>query len=116
MALRERPRRAVPPHKGGRSIKGGLSAYAERIGKDESTVRTYRDAAIVYSHPDVQEWIDTSGISPEFFNKAAYQLAAIHKAPEEAWPELVPQLIEKQWTVKQTESRVKRLEASRPLR
>jgi ParB-like chromosome segregation protein Spo0J len=63
---------------GGRGKKGGLSEYAEKVGKKRQNVESYRDAAEVTKnlHNDVQV--------SSLLNKAAH-LAAIRKLPEEIW-------------------------------
>ena len=66
----------VAKSKGGRGKKGGLSEYAERLGKSDSRIGEYRQAAKVVETinlPDVGRVLD----------KAAH-LSAIHKLPEAA--------------------------------
>jgi len=57
---------------GGRGQKGGLSAYAEAVGRDQSNLAKLRDAARVAENlgNDTKVYLD----------KAAH-LAAIHKLP-----------------------------------
>lgn len=71
--------KAVPPEKGGRGKKGGLSAYADRIGKDKGNVSRYRDAGEVY------EAIKNRCNNTTVFLDKAQHLAAIHKLPPECW-------------------------------
>jgi hypothetical protein len=59
---------------GGRGQKGGLSAYAEAVGKSEGTIRPYRLAAEV-----MQNLVSNHEVSA-YLDKAAH-LAAIHKLP-----------------------------------
>jgi hypothetical protein len=59
---------------GGRGQKGGLSAYAEQVGKHLGNLTTYRNAAEV-----AQTLLSLEG----FLDKAAH-LAAIHKLPRAA--------------------------------
>jgi len=71
---------AVPLSKGGRGKKGGLSEYAEKIGKQAPHVTNYRNAgevikAVAISCPDIR----TSLLGK------AYHLSAIHKLPREVW-------------------------------
>jgi ParB/RepB/Spo0J family partition protein len=74
--------RAVPPAAGGRGQTGGLSEYAERIGRKLPAVSMLFDAAEVY-----EETLQTSeGFS--LINKA-YHLYEISRAPQEAWAALV---------------------------
>ena len=63
---------------GGRGQKGGLSAYAEAVGRKRQNVESYRDAAEVAGnlHNDMQV--------SDLLTKAAH-LAAIHKLPQAAW-------------------------------
>jgi site-specific DNA-methyltransferase (adenine-specific) len=63
---------------GGRGKKGGLSAYAEAVGKSESLLRHNRDAAKV-----VQNLAINCDLSA-YLDKAAH-LAAIHKLPPSWW-------------------------------
>jgi len=59
---------------GGRGQKGGLSAYAEAVGRGESNLRLYRDGARV-----MEKVANVSEVSA-YLDKAAH-LAAIHKLP-----------------------------------
>jgi hypothetical protein len=63
---------------GGRGQKGGLSAYAEAVGKQRPDIMTYRDGA------EVAEKVKNNLQVSDLLKKAAH-LAAIHKLPEEAW-------------------------------
>jgi DNA modification methylase len=87
---------AVPVEKGGRGKKGGLSAYAKAIGKAQQTVSEYRAGAEVLSA------CESHRSSSEFLDKAKH-LAAIHKAPEPAWPLLVAAMVGDGWTVADTQ-------------
>lgn len=81
---------------GGRGKKGGLSEYARVVGKSDNTLRPYRDAANVVK---VLNFTDVRGVLDK-----ANHLAAIHKAPEAEWQQLVELLIERDWSLKQTEA------------
>ncbi len=72
--------KAVPLARGGKGKKGGLSEYAERIGKAPSTVSEYRSAGeVLFSlNPSVDRKV--------FLDKAQH-LAAIHSLPRECWAE-----------------------------
>jgi site-specific DNA-methyltransferase (adenine-specific) len=86
----------VEVSEGGRGKKGGLSEYAKTIGKHDNTLRPYRDAAIVINAinlTDIRDVLDK-----------ANHIAAIHKSPEQYWQQLTELLIEKEWSVKQTET------------
>jgi len=73
---------------GGRGRKGGLSAYAEAIGKARQNVQTYRDGAEVAAnlHIDMQVLGDKT-----------QHLAAIHALPSECWPAAVQTMLDKGW-------------------
>jgi hypothetical protein len=65
---------------GGRGKKGGLSEYAEKVGKSKQTIHECRDAAEVASKVSAQ--------ADGLLDKAKH-LAAIHKLPQDAWPQAV---------------------------
>ena len=96
--------KAIPKSEGGRGKKGGISAYAGLIGKDQSNVAKYRDGAEVYKHLK-NIGIDTKVLSaladPE--RSKAQHLSAIHKAPAECWAVLAAAPVEHQWNVNDTE-------------
>jgi N6-adenosine-specific RNA methylase IME4/ParB-like chromosome segregation protein Spo0J len=80
---------------GGRGQKGGLSAYAEAVGRKRQNVESYRDAAEVAGnlHNDMQV--------SDLLTKAAH-LAAIHKLPEESWSVAVEAMLKHAWSAKDT--------------
>ena len=82
---------------GGRGNKGGLSAYAEKVGRHAGLLTDYRHAA---------EVVQTIHSSEGLLNKAKH-LAAIHKLPEETWQEAVDVMLKKGWSAKDTGDRVK---------
>lgn len=82
--------------KGGRGNEGGLSKYAKQIGKHRPTLSEYQNAANVF------QIVKVSDIR-QVLTKASH-LAAINKAPEQYWQQLTELLIEKEWSVKQTEA------------
>lgn len=90
--------KAVPVEKGGRGKSGGLSAYAEKIGKDQSNISKYRNAATVSKKV---------GNITYLLNKAGH-LAAIHKSPEETWELLVEWMLRDK-SVAETEQQVNRV-------
>lgn len=90
--------KAVPLAEGGRGKKGGLSEYAERIGRDQSRVSQLRAAAQVYS----QTHEISHGFDPRWFDKKADHLYEISKSPRETWSQLVELLVAKSWTVADT--------------
>ena len=62
--------------KGGSGKKGGLSAYAEKVGRDNKTVRQCRDGARV---------AEKVGVDPHLLQDKTQHLAAIHALPETCW-------------------------------
>jgi len=88
---------AVPLGQRGRGKSGGLREYARAIGKEESSIRWYRDAAKVAKK---------CAHVCAFLDKTRH-LAEISKAPESEWQYLTEQLLEQGWSVKTTESAVK---------
>lgn len=68
---------AVPLSKGGRGKKGGLSEYAEKIGKDQGNVSRLRDAGEVAKNLCIDTYVSLLG--------RAQHLSAIHKLPKECW-------------------------------
>lgn len=92
--------KAVPTEKGGRGKKGGLRAYAERIGKAVSSITEYRQAA------EVLEFVNCSDVRT-VLDKASH-LAAIHAAPESLWQILVRSMLHNGWSVTDAEHWVKK--------
>ncbi len=96
---------AVPVSKGGRGKKGGLSEYAERIGKDKGEITKYRQAG---------EVCKALGQPNGLMGKAQH-LSAIHKLPKEYWQEATTTVIEKEMSVADVKECVKRaLEFTKP--
>lgn len=77
---------------GGRGKKGGLSAYAEAIGKSEGFIRQIRNAAKVAANLVVNY---------DLSDKTQH-LSAIHALPESCWPTAVQIMLDRQWSVKDT--------------
>jgi ParB-like chromosome segregation protein Spo0J len=77
---------------GGRGQKGGLSAYAEAIGKDKGRISRLRDAA---------EVVNCCGNATVLLQRAEH-LAAIHKLPEEAWGVAVEAMLKQELSAKDT--------------
>ena len=63
---------------GGRGKKGGLSEYAERVGKSKQTIHECKDAAEVATKVSAQ--------ADGLLDKAKH-LAAIHRLPQDDWPQ-----------------------------
>lgn len=94
--------KAVPKAEGGRGKKGGLSAYAERVGKARRSIEFCRDAADVVSAvnvPNISHLLDKT-----------HHLAAIHAADPALWEALVTLMLSRSWTVADTKLHVKKLE------
>jgi ParB/RepB/Spo0J family partition protein len=91
--------KAVPLSKGGRGRTGGLSEYAERIGRSKQSLSQLVSAAEVYETVKTSLQFDAL--------KLTYHLHEIFKAPRETWPALVAKLIKARWTVADTASEVK---------
>jgi hypothetical protein len=72
--------------KGGRGKKGGLSAYAGRVGKGISAVSECRAAAIV-----LEEALEDENlcVDARVFLEKVQHLAAIHALPKTCWPACV---------------------------
>jgi N6-adenosine-specific RNA methylase IME4 len=107
--------KAVPPEKGGRGKKGGLSAYAEQIGRDRSYVSRLREAG------EVAEAVKPVCPLTGFLDRAMH-LCEVHDADPPLWPVLVQALLAESaaskeagkgdtWTVEHTREVVKRLAA-----
>lgn len=79
----------------------GLQAYADGIGKEKSTISRLREAANVYT-----KLVATCQQVNELLDKSRH-LYHISNAPEPYWEKLAELLIQKQWSVKQTEEIVK---------
>ena len=97
---------AVPPEKGGRGKKGGLSEYAERLGRSRQYICELRDAASVYSTCKLSARADS-------LVEKAKHLAAIRKTEEAVWPFLVEGLQKNDWSLEETQKKadkVSRLE------
>lgn len=82
---------------GGKGKKGGLSEYAERIGKAKGYISEIRDAAKVFKALE-----QTVLLRERLLDKAKH-LSAIHAADEKLWPLLVKQMFKHSWTVADTE-------------
>lgn len=87
---------------GGRGNKGGLSNYARRLNKKESTLRFYRDAYRVYEKVAGAAGINAAKMGHTTFHE-------ISKAPEGAWIPLVSAWKET-WTVKETARKVSEIQ------
>lgn len=80
---------------GGRGKKGVVSEYARQVGKGKSTLSKYLTGAKVLQR------IKCSDVRT-VLNKVNH-LSQISKTPEPYWQTLTELLIDKEWTVKQTE-------------
>lgn len=93
--------------KGGRGKKGGLSAYAERVGKGESYIRQVKQAA---------EVTVKSAVNCEVLHDKTQHLSAIHAMPEPCWPECVGVVLSELLSAKDTAERVKAAKDARTAR
>jgi site-specific DNA-methyltransferase (adenine-specific) len=84
---------------GGRGKKGGLSAYAELVGRDNSTISKLVKAATVAEN--------TGNISNVFHDKV-FHLSAIHALPTSCWPIAVEAMVKGGWSAAETGAAVKR--------
>jgi ParB-like nuclease domain len=75
----------------------GVTAYAKTVGKDEKSIRRYRDAAEVVTSGDIA---GSKALS------LTYHLVEIHRAPREEWKGLCDWLLEQDATVEQIKQRV----------
>ena len=82
---------------GGRGQKGGLSAYAERIGQTKQRISVCKDAAEVADKVSTQ----VDGLLDK-----ANHLAAIHKLPEAAWGVAVEAMLKQELSAKDTQKAV----------
>src|SRR5262245_33948530 len=81
--------KAVPAEKGGRGKKGGLSEYAERIGKTHGYVSQVRMAGEVFRA------IEKPVSQLTGFSTKAQHLAAIHALPSKCWPDAAAHILKK---------------------
>ena len=86
---------AVELSEGGRSVTGGISEYARRVGKTKQYVSQLREAAEVLGVVKQSSQVDS------FLDKAQH-LAAIHKADEELWQILVDKMLDAKWSAEDT--------------
>jgi hypothetical protein len=98
---------------GGRGKKGGLSAYAGRIGRSQQSVFQLQSAARVVT----ETYKSFVGLPPEIADRTTH-LTAISTAPESTWSAIVDELVtsirkaaakedsSKSWTVSVVKSHV----------
>lgn len=87
---------------GGRGKKGGLSAYADAIGKAKQTISELVAGARVAEKCPLERTV---------LNDKAKHLAAIHALPPECWAPMVHSMLAEGWTVKQVQSVVEEARA-----
>jgi hypothetical protein len=90
--------KASPKSEGGRGKKGGLTEYADRIGKTQQYVNLLRQAAEV-----IQDIPTTQVVG---LQEKAKHLSAIHKLPTEIWKDSVQWLSENDSTAQEVAGRV----------
>jgi len=83
---------------GGRGQTGGLSAYAERVGKDQGNISRLVSSARVTEKVCNETYL--------LMDKTAH-LSHVHALPESAWQPMVDWIIDNSATVAQTKDRVK---------
>jgi ParB/RepB/Spo0J family partition protein len=88
--------------KGGRGQKGGLSEYAERVGRAQSTISELVSAARVSENLSLERYL--------LLDKTKH-LSAIHSLPPECWQAAVEAMLAGGWSAKETAERVKTSEA-----
>jgi hypothetical protein len=88
----------------GQKRAGGLSEYAKALGYNKAYIIRLRQAA------QVMEALKEKMVTQiTVFMDKTQHLSAIHKAPQECWPLLVERMISEEWSVKDTEQRVKNI-------
>lgn len=87
---------------GGRGKKGGLSWYAESLGKTQGYLSQVKSAAEV-----IKPISQLIGLDPSTLRDRAQHLAAIHTAPDHLWPALAKHLVKSEWSVADTKHYVK---------
>lgn len=88
---------------GGRGKNGGLAEYAEQMAKSKMYISQVRQAAEVFNI------IKNSKVDFTVLSNKAQHLAAIHKAPADLWPALVAEMLDREWSAKETESEIKKV-------
>jgi N6-adenosine-specific RNA methylase IME4 len=83
---------------GGRGKKGGLSEYAERLGRDKKTISEYRHGAEVAIN---------SGVDPTVLINKAQHLAEIHALPQACWEACVAHVVKAGLSAVETRELVK---------
>ena len=89
----------VDKEKGGRGNKGGLAAYAEKLGRNKGHLSSYRNAAAV-----ARKCFNVETVS--LLDKAS-QLAALHSLPQATWEDAVAAMVAGGWSAAETQERAK---------
>lgn len=87
----------LPNEQGGRGKKGGLSEYADKIGKHRPTVLSWRNAAKVITNVSVDR---------QLFLDRATHLSVIYSLSKDLWQGMCEALLANSWSVEETEKRV----------
>jgi hypothetical protein len=91
--------KAVDRGKGGRGKRGGISLYADQMGKGRTLIQQYVTAAEVADA--------AKGVSPlTDFLDYVWPLSIIHRASESDRPALVAAMLKDGWSKETTEGRV----------
>jgi len=89
----------VGKEKGGRGNKGGLAAYAQKLGRDKGSLSSYRNAAAV-----AEKCLHVQTLS--LLDKAR-QLAALHSLPQAIWEDAVLAMVAGGWSAAETQERAR---------
>lgn len=98
----------LPEFAGGKpGKKGGISFYAEGVGKDRGTVSKYKSGAKVYL--TVKDEVERVWPRPHPWGEKARHLAEISQLDSSLWPQVVIKMFEEEWTRLQVKAHVKQL-------
>ena len=97
-------RRAIELGIGGRGKRGGLSEYANAVGRAVSGISMLRDAAEV-----TETFQSIEGFPLADLLERSTHLIAVHAAPKQTWPILVNHLLKHGWSVAETKQWVTKI-------
>ena len=97
---------AVPVSSGGRGKKGGLSEYAQKVGKSIQTISEQRLAGEVAINVPVDRMV---------FLGHANHLAAIHKLPQGCWEACAKAVVEQNLSVADVKERIELVQKLEPV-
>lgn len=87
---------------GGRGNKGGLSKYAEQLGKTHGYISQVRQAATVLN--TIKPVSQLTGLVDK-----SQHFSHIHKAPQEVWQFLADEMLSREWSAKDTDTETKKV-------